>query len=445
MDQTPKGMPPRGRAAAVPSSRIARVARFGSMASRMAASVATKGAGQLARGQRPVLRDLVLTPGNVARFADELARMRGAAMKMGQLLSMDAGDVLPRELADILARLRADADHMPPRQLRTVLDTEWGPGWLKRFAKFEATPMAAASIGQIHRARLPYGTELAIKVQYPGVRRSIDSDVANVGTLIGLSGLMPPGVELAPFLAEAKRQLHDEADYTREAAELTRFADFFDGDPTVTMPRPVPEFCTHNVLAMTFVRGRPVEAMTGASQEERDHIATVLLDVLLRELFVFGAVQTDPNFANFRYDPESRRVVLLDFGAARDYAPERVAQYRAMVLAARSGDRRAMRRAANGVGFLAPETAEHHASAVLDLIEMGSEPVRNPGPYDFGSSRLVARLSGAGQALAFDQSFDVVPPMEVLYLQRKVAGMYLLANRLGARVDVGALLTRHLA
>ncbi|MEO0823345.1 MAG: AarF/ABC1/UbiB kinase family protein [Pseudomonadota bacterium] len=444
MDQTPKGVPSSGRAAAVPSSRLARVARFGGMASRLAAGVAVQGAGRLARGERPALRDLVLTPGNVTRFADELARMRGAAMKMGQLLSMDAGEFLPRELADILARLRADADHMPPRQLRDVLDAEWGRGWLQRFAKFEAHPMAAASIGQIHRARLPDGRELAIKVQYPGVRRSIDSDVANVGTLIRLSGLMPPGVALAPLLEEAKRQLHDEADYAREAGELARFAAFFAGDPDVTLPQPVPEFSTRNVLAMTFVRGRPVEAMAGAPQAERDHIATVLLDVMLRELFHFGSVQTDPNFANYRYDPETRRVVLLDFGAARDYAPERVALYRAMLLAARSGERAAMRDAAVAVGFLSQDTAAHHVDAVLDMIEVASEPLRRSGAYDFGTSTLVARLSGAGEALAFDPSFEEVPPMEVLYLQRKVAGMYLLANRLGARVDVGALIERRL-
>ncbi len=437
-------MPSRGRPAAVPSSRVARVARFGGMASRMAATVAYAGAGQLARGHRPALRDLVLTPSNVARFADELARMRGAAMKMGQLLSMDAGDLIPRELADILARLRADADHMPPRQLRDVLDGEWAPGWLKRFAKFDARPIAAASIGQIHRARLPDGCDLAIKVQYPGVRRSIDSDVANVGTLIRLSGLMPPGIELAPFLEEAKRQLHDEADYAREATELARFADFFEGDPHVTLPRPVPELSTRNVLAMTFVRGQPVEEMIGAPQAERDHIATVLLDVMLRELFVFGAVQTAPNFANYRYDPDTRRVVLLDFGAARDYAPERVAVYREMVLAARTGDRDAMRAAAVAVGFLSEGTAAHHVEAVLDMIDVGAEPLRQTGTYDFGTSRLVARLSAAGEALALDQSFEEVPPMEVLYLQRKVAGMYLLASRLGARVDIGALVARYI-
>ncbi|MGF1551872.1 MAG: ABC1 kinase family protein [Paracoccaceae bacterium] len=444
MDQTPDGTPSSRRAAAVPSSRIARAARFGGLASRLAAGVAYGSAGRLARGERPALRDLVLTPGNVSRFAGELARMRGAAMKMGQLLSMDAGELLPPELAEILARLRADADPMPPRQLRDVLDAEWGRGWLTRFERFEVRPMAAASIGQVHRARLPDGRPLAVKVQYPGVRRAIDSDVANIGALIRLSGLMPPGVDLAPFLEEAKRQLHDEADYAREAGQLARFADFFEGDPDLALPRPVPEFSTRNVLAMTYVRGRPVEAMVGAPQAERDRIATVALDVMLRELFVFGTVQTDPNFANYRYDPETRRVGLLDFGAARDYSPERVALYRAMVLAARSGERGAMREAAVGIGVLSPRTAAHHVETVLDMIDVGAEPLRHAGAYDFGASRLVARLSAAGEALTFDPSFEEVPPMETLYLQRKVAGMHLLASRLGARVDVGALVERHL-
>ncbi|MEM9781788.1 MAG: AarF/ABC1/UbiB kinase family protein [Pseudomonadota bacterium] len=444
MEQTP----PRGRAQAVPSGRLTRAARLGGVAGRVATGMALGATRDLAAGRRPQLRDLLLTPGNITRFADELARMRGAAMKMGQLLSMDAGDLLPPELTEILARLRADADHMPPRQLRDVLDGEWGRGWLKRFAKFDAHPIAAASIGQVHRGRLPAadgpGRECAIKVQYPGVRRSIDSDVTNVGTLIRMSGLMPPGVALEPLLHEAKRQLHEEADYRHEGQQLSRFGALLDGDPHVTLPVLVPDLTTENVLAMTFVRGRPIEAMASAAQAVRDRIVTVLIDLMLRELFEFGLVQTDPNFANYRYDPDTGRVVLLDFGACRPYAPEHAAIYRRLVLAARDGAPGAIRQAATETGFLSDATAKRHVDALVDMIALAGLPARTVGPYDFGTDRLADQLREAGQGLALDPDFADIPPMEVLYLQRKVAGLYLLASRLGARVDVGALVDRRL-
>ena len=112
-------------------------------------------------------------------------------MKLGQMISMDAGDMLPPELAAIMGRLRDRAHHMPPQQLDTVLAREWGRDWRRRFAHFQAHPIAAASIGQVHRARLPDGRELAIKVQYPGVKDSIDSDVDNVATLLRVSGVLP--------------------------------------------------------------------------------------------------------------------------------------------------------------------------------------------------------------------------------------------------------------
>lgn len=441
MDQTP----PRSRPKAVPSGRFTRAARLGGVGARVAGGMAMGGARELLQGRRPQLRDLAMTPGNVARFADELARMRGAAMKMGQLLSMDAGDILPPELAEILARLRADADHMPPRQLRDVLDAEWGKGWLRRFAKFDAHPIAAASIGQVHRARLPDGREVAIKVQYPGVRRSIDSDVTNVGALIRLSGLMPPGMDLAPFLDEARRQLHDEANYALEGQQLARFGALLEDAEDITLPMLIPELTTENVLVMTFVRGRPIEAMASADQPTRDRIIRILLDLLMREVFEFGLVQTDPNFANYRYDPDSGRVVLLDFGATREYAPERMAAYRAMVLAARDGSDDAIREAAIAVGFLSEQTAPHHVAALTAMIRLAGQPARSPGGHDFAADGLTDRLGEMGQALALDASFTDIPPMEVLYLQRKVAGLYLLASRLRARVDVGAIVDHRLA
>ncbi|MEL7172819.1 MAG: AarF/ABC1/UbiB kinase family protein, partial [Pseudomonadota bacterium] len=345
-----------GRAGlAVPSGRLARVASLGGAVGGIAADIAARGLGQAVRGQRPRLRDLMLTPGNVGRLTDELARMRGAAMKMGQLLSMDAGDLLPPELAEVMARLRADAAPMPPKQLKSVLTAAWGEGWIKRFRSFGTTPVAAASIGQVHRAVTREGETLAIKVQYPGVRASIGSDVDNVGTLLRLSGLMPDGVDPAPFLAEAKRQLHEEADYAHEAAQLARFAGLMEGLEGFVVPRLHEALSTRDVLAMSFEPGVAVETLTAEGQALRDRVAGRLLGLCFREIFGFGLVQTDPNFANYRYDAARDAIVLLDFGAARAVPGPLVGALRHMMRAAMADDRVAMRTSAAEVGFIAPD------------------------------------------------------------------------------------------
>jgi predicted unusual protein kinase regulating ubiquinone biosynthesis (AarF/ABC1/UbiB family) len=239
---------------------MSRLALFGGMASGVLGGMLVDGALQVARGRRPSASDLLLTPGNALRVTHQLAHLRGAAMKAGQLISMDAGEVLPAELTGILSRLREDAHPMPAAQLNATLKQQWGADWRSRFAQFSATPLAAASIGQVHRARTLDGRELAIKIQYPGVRESIDSDVDNVGTLLRLSGLLPKGLDIAPLLAAAKQQLHEEADYGREGECLLKFRQLLEGSPEFLVPDLAADFSTEHVLAMTYVQGVPIES-----------------------------------------------------------------------------------------------------------------------------------------------------------------------------------------
>jgi predicted unusual protein kinase regulating ubiquinone biosynthesis (AarF/ABC1/UbiB family) len=424
----------------VPSSRLSRLARFGGMAGGVASGMALDAARQVAAGRRPSVADLLMTPANVSRVTRELAHLRGAAMKMGQLLSMDSGDMLPPELAQILARLRADAEHMPPRQLRAALDRQWGRGWLDRFEHFDVRPIAAASIGQVHRARTRDGRDLAIKIQYPGIRRSIDSDVDNVGALMRLSGALPPQIDLAPMLAEAKRQLHEEADYEREGRCLQRFAALLADDPIFRVPRLHADLTTPDVLAMDYMPGAPIEALTDAPQGERDRAATALLDLCLRELFAFRLMQTDPNFANYRYDRATGRMILLDFGATREIPAELSDGYRRLMREALSGDRPAIRASMTGLGFFDEAAFGKHEAAIMAMVDKGLAPLLAGGPFDFGDRTLARELRDEGVALAGDRDFWRIPPMDSLFIQRKGLGMYLLAARLGARVDIRRLL-----
>ncbi|WP_152047199.1 ABC1 kinase family protein [Aureimonas psammosilenae] len=430
--------PPRGLP--VPSGRLSRLARFGGMAGGVAGGVLMEGARRLAQGKRPRLGDLLLTPGNVSKVTNRLAEMRGAAMKVGQLLSMDAGDVLPAELAEILGRLRADAEPMPKAQVQAVLDRQWGRGWEKRFDYFSFRPLAAASIGQVHRAQTTDGRDLAVKVQYPGVRQSIDSDVDNVATLLRIVNIVPPGLDVAPLLAEGKRQLHEEADYEREGRYLRRFGELLVEDPAFIVPAMHDDLTTPDVLAMSFVKSRPIEELGQAPQEERDRIATRLIDLAFRELFRFHLMQTDPNLANYRYEPESGKIVLLDFGATRAFSPELGQLYRRLTEAAIRGDAAGAEAEMTAIGYFDGATAPDIREAVISMFMMGTEGLRTGGIYDFTDTAMLDELRTRAETLAADRAVLPLPPIDALFLQRKFGGLYLLARRLRARVDVGTLI-----
>ena len=432
------------REAAVPGSRLARLGRLGGLAAGLAGGMLAEGARRLAAGERPQLRDLLLTPANARRLADQLAQLRGAAMKVGQLLSMDAGELLPPEFAAILARLREDARPMPMSQLVQVLETHWGSGWERGFARFAFSPVAAASIGQVHRATRADGRQLAIKIQYPGVRQSIDSDVDNVATLLRVSGLLPGGLDVAPLLEEAKRQLHCEADYRAEADSLARFAALLGDDADFTLPRTDAALTGPDILAMDWVEGVPVESLIDADQATRDQVAGRLIGLLFRELFEFGLIQTDPNFANYRFDPTTERIGLLDFGATRAYRPEVVTAYRQLMAGAQRRDHAAMDEAAHTIGYFKANIQASQRQAVLALFDLACEPLRHPGDYDFGSSDLARRIRDAGLRLSADKDMWHTPPADALFLHRKLGGLYLLAARLRARVGAASLAARWL-
>lgn len=434
----------KGQARPVPASRIARLTRLGSMTAGVASNMAVQGLGQLGQGKRPAMRDLLLTPANVRRVTDQLAQMRGAAMKVGQLVSMDSGDFLPPELAEIMARLRSDAHFMPPAQLKKVLNAEWGEGWLRQYEKFDVRPIAAASIGQVHRARLRDGTDLAIKVQYPGVARSIDSDVSNVGALIRMSRLLPRGFELGPYLDEARKQLHEETDYLREAQYLTEFRGLLAGDGRFELPQVRADWTTPNILSMTYVPGVPIEEVADLPQDTRDRMASSLIDLLLRELFEFGVMQTDPNFANYRYDPDTGRIVLLDFGATRRIDPEVVALYRRLFAAGMAQDLGAYPDVLVDLGVLAADTDPAHRDRILNMMEMGFADLRGAPVYDFAASNVPRQMQAEGMALAEDGFVPPPLPIDVLFLQRKFGGVFLLATKLRARVPVAEMLRGHL-
>jgi len=423
----------------VPQSRLGRVARLGFAAGELVAGAAAEGMRRLARGDAADLGSALLTAPNARRLAARLARLRGAAMKIGQLVSLQGEDVLPPEFAQALAVLRAQAAPMPPQQVRRALGREYGKGWERRFARFDWEPVAAASIGQVHRASTPDGRDLALKIQYPGVARSIASDVDNVAVLLRLFNLLPLGIDVAGMAAEAKRQLAQEADYESEARLLERYARLVADEPALLVPRVHWDLTTPRVMAMDFAAGEPLEVLAAAPQARRDAVGVLLERLLFRELFEFRVMQTDPNFANYLYQPAGARVVLLDFGATQRFGAAFVANYRRITRAVIGGDRTAVAREAIRIGYAAADDSPERLQAVVDIIFLVCEPLRYAGRYDFARSDLPARARDLGFDLAFRRRLVRAPPPETLFLHRKLAGSFLLLARIGARVDARAL------
>jgi predicted unusual protein kinase regulating ubiquinone biosynthesis (AarF/ABC1/UbiB family) len=432
----------------VPSGRLSRMAKLGSLATGVAGGMIAEGARQLAKGNRPKTRDLILTPANAKRVADQLAQLRGAAMKVGQLLSMDSGDLLPPELTDILSRLRSDAKPMPFSQLTKVLHDNWGEGWNKNFKQFSFDATAAASIGQVHSAHTKDGRHLALKIQYPGIRESISSDVDNVATLLRVSGFIPKGIDYQPLLQEAKEQLHAEADYEQEANWLRRYKELLADNPEFTLPEVYEDFSNQNILAMSFVGGVPVESLANGqepvSQEERDRVVSLLMELLFREIFEFRLIQTDPNFANYHYDTETQQLILLDFGATREYPSKVTEAYRLLMQGAVENDREKINEAAGQIGFFQETIQAEQREAVIDLFVQACEPLTHQGPYDFGKSNLAKRISEAGMALSMEKDYWHTPPADAIFLHRKLGGLYLLAAKLKAKVEMRALFSPYL-
>lgn len=425
--------------ASIPSSRLGRLARLGSLATSVAGGMLAEGARQLAQGNRPNMSSMLLTPANAKRVADELSRLRGAAMKVGQLISMDAGELLPPELTEILGQLRSNAKPMPLGQLAQVLEANWGKDWNQRFSQFSFQPIAAASIGQVHSAYTQDGEHLALKIQYPNIRASINSDVDNVATLLRVSGLIPKDIDFRPLLEEAKAQLHQEADYLREAAYMRRYQTLLGNTPHFKLAQVNETLTTDTILAMSFVEGVPIESLVHAPQAERDQVFTLLMQLFFRELFEFHLVQTDPNYANYRYDRQTQQIILLDFGAARDYSPTMSEHYRHLIQAAIAQNEPAIIQAAQAIGYFQDQIEPAQLKAVSTIFQQAVDPLRHQGVYDFANSNLATRVRETGVDMTFQKGYWHTPPADAIFLHRKLGGLYLLASKLKVKVDIGKL------
>jgi predicted unusual protein kinase regulating ubiquinone biosynthesis (AarF/ABC1/UbiB family) len=407
----------------------------------LALGVATDAArGALRRAANGGVEPLLFNAANAERLRSTLAELRGAALKLGQLISLEGEDLLPPELASILASLRDQADAMTAQELDGVLRAELGGEWRSRFTEFDPEPLAAASIGQVHAAVAADGRDLALKVQYPGVEKSIDGDVSNLAALLRLLRVLPPELEIKELVPEIRRELKREADYEREAANTERFRALVEDDPVVFVPRVHRDLSTRRVLALDRVWALPIEDLRGSEHptERRDRLATALMRLVFRELFEFRFMQTDPNFANYLFEPKQERVALLDFGSARSFPKRFSAAYARLVRAATEGESADVLAAGEALGFLRGDEGGLGHKTFIEIARLFAEPLGAAGPYDFAGSDLARRLRETS-LIAYRKRWLSRPPTETLFLHRKLVGSFLLCAHIGARVDAGAL------
>ncbi|KAI9061828.1 ABC1-domain-containing protein [Trametes sanguinea] len=438
----------------VPSSRLGRLFHYGGLAASLgygAASELIRRTTSSADEQAP--SSLMLTEGNIKRLVSKLTQMRGAALKLGQFMSIQDSHVLPPEIEDIFRRVQDSAHYMPDWQMEQVMQEALGRSWMDNFESFDRLPFAAASIGQVHSAVLkasvsPTGSpaRVAVKVQFPNIVNSINSDLGYVKMLLTAGKLLPRGLFLDRTIQVMKEELADECDYSREAAFARRFgqADHLGSDPRFKIPW-VWEGSTDRVLVMEHVDGVSVggSVIDRLSQRDRDDIAERIIDLCLRELFVFRVMQTDPNWTNFLWNPRTRKVELVDFGATREYSKEFIDNWLHLLSAAVAEDRDACVEWSLKLGYLTGQENEIMLDAHVKSMVLLGTPFKasTPQPFKFGHGSTWADITAEirAQIPVMLQHRLTPPPRETYSLNRKLSGAFLLASRLNASVDCRTL------
>ncbi|SCZ94298.1 BZ3500_MvSof-1268-A1-R1_Chr12-2g03807 [Microbotryum saponariae] len=481
----PGSAPRTMKASKVPASQLGRLLHYGGLAAGLGFGAASEAIKRVSFGAKASDRasSLFMSESNVRRLVDKLSRMRGAALKLGQFLSIQDAKMLPEQVEDILKQVQNSANYMPFDQTEQVLASTLGTDWRTHFDDFDMIPFAAASIGQVHSARLssrspiaaqyPPSMRVAIKVQFPGVRASIKSDLANLKWMLMASSVLPRGLFLENTIKVMERELDDECDYEREAHCGTRMRDLlseYDMSARFGAPRVVEELCGSMVLTTEFVNGVPLGEVASESQRVRNEVGESLLHLCLMELLHFKFMQTDPNWSNFLYDRDSAKVCslpspaykasglntigfetsqiqLIDFGATREYSDDFVQKFRALLLAAVQEDETECLSVSRELGYLKGEESEDMVRAHLASLLALGVPFRSssPTPFPFGDLGPAITSTIREQIPVMLKSRSRPPPTETYSLNRKLSGVFLLCERLGSHVNARGLLDDDLA
>lgn len=393
----------------------------------------------------------------VKALAEELGQLKGSLMKVGQMLSMYGEHFLPPEVNSILKSLQYQSPPLQWRAIKKLLSSELSAEKLAEL-DIEHTPVASASLGQVHRATIKKtGEVIALKIQYPGVAKAIESDIRTLRGIFSMAQLFPRMPHLDELFNEVKEMLWQEVDYRKELEHTDYFRNAFNSDKRIVVPKTYPRFSTTKVLATSFEEGVSVDSKEVAdlSQERRNRLALIALEVYYQELFKLGRVQTDPHIGNYRIrisNDGKDQLILLDFGALRIFDENFLRHYREMVRASVEQNRKLLQKEAEILKFSEASDEQKLKDLFADFCFAMVEPfnqVNAPeeakkffdeqGCYDFKATDLPKRLSKKVSEVIM--SFKLrAPPREVVFLDRKTGGVFVFLSVLRAKVNARPLL-----
>ena len=363
-----------------------------------------------------------------------LGGLKGPMMKVAQLLST-IPDALPEEYARELSQLQSNAPAMGWPFVRRRMSTELGPAWQSRFTAFGQTAAAAASLGQVHRATLPDGREVACKLQYPDMPSVVEADLRQLRLAMGIYARMDSSIQSDDVYAELSERLREELDYEREAAHMRLYRLMLAGEPEIRVPEPVPELTTKRLLTMTWLEGRAIQSRIDEDppQEERDAYARVLFRAWYVPFYHYGVIHGDPHLGNYQIRSDLHGINLLDFGTIRVFPPHFVTAVVRLYEAVRDGDDEKAIHAFEAWGFrnLPRETWQvlmKWARFLHEpLIDDRVRPISETQDPQFG--RKVAEEVHAG----LKKTGGVRPPREFVLMDRSTVGLGSVFLRLKAK------------
>jgi predicted unusual protein kinase regulating ubiquinone biosynthesis (AarF/ABC1/UbiB family) len=373
----------------IPKGRIRRSARLGSALGLQATRYAGTKTANVARSSEKSEERLEARHLETAlRITSVLGEMKGAAMKIGQLASFVDTEFLPEEYRDLyqeqFAKLRTSAQAMPWKKVVKVLEEEYDPERLDElFEDFETEAFAAASIGQVHRATLPDGRRVAVKVQYPGVADAIEADLRNAGTIVRLAKALAPGLDPKSIAEELRERVLEELDYELEAQNQRDFARAYRGHPFIYVPRVLSRLSRRRVLVNEYVEGLEFERVKELPADERDRFGEIVFRFCFGSIYHLQHFNADPHPGNYLL-MDDRRVAFLDFGMTKKLDPEQIELEQRAVDAAARRDPEALREALHDLGF-----------------------VKNPSKFD--AERLMDHVMAVGGWYMEDREIEISP------------------------------------
>ena len=386
--------------------------------------------------KRPDLKSALISKKNVTATVDTLKNLRGAAMKFGQLLSLDETVILSPDLAAIFAQLQSSGYSMTPSQLKKVLNHNWGDDWLKHFKYFDVRPFAAASIGQVHKATLKSGEVVAIKVQFPGVKQSIDSDLATLKFIMKTSGMLPENFPLEHYLSQCGDLLKRETNYELEAENINLFSGFLNGSKVIHVPKVYNKLSTDQTLTMSFLEGQELSNIMEFDQSARDEISLNLIELLFNEIFNFKMVQTDPNLANFLLTRGGKSICILDFGACCRVSEDTHRLYKELLSVALSLDLNCIKSFLQEKNFIPQETSMAGTKFLENIISVTINELSKDETFDFQKSKVFQLIVQENLNLYFDLIPSSVLGSDFIFIQRKIFGLILFFRSIGTKLPL---------